>query len=396
MPNISMPHRLRAWIFALVLGTVLSGCALAPGMRFEVVTTDYSAEPNDAQILQPVSAPEPVQDPDRPAIQLSAINPQTIKGLQAQRSGQLQTVQELMVRSTPYTIGVGDVLGITVWDHPQLAFPVQAGAGGGGQDTGVIPVGYLVGEEGTIQFPYVGDFKVQGLTAHQAREALIKPLSKYIKNPQITLRVQAYRSQKIYIDGEVRTPGQHFISDSPMSLAEALSRAGGSTGNADTSKISIIREGREYQVDLPRTVQMGINPSNIMLTHGDLVRVAHRDETKIAVLGEIVRPGSMPMRNGRLSLADALSEAGGLNVNSANARQVYVIRSAGLEAAPWVYHINTRSPAMLALADQFELHAKDIVYVDPAPLAMWNRVISLLLPSGGLTQSVVDTAESVK
>lgn len=350
-------------------------------MRFEIDPVADSA-----------AAPADPADPDQPTVSLSAINPQTIQTLQTQRKNALQSLQELVVPSAPYTIGVGDVLGITVWDHPQLALPAL----GGSQDSGAIAQGHLVGAEGTIQFPYVGDLRVQGLTASQAREALAKPLSRFIKNPQITLRVQAYRSQKIYIDGEVRTPGQHFISDSPMSLAEALSRAGGSSANADTSKISIIRQGREFTADLPGLVQLGINPSSIMLANGDLVRVAHRDETKIAVLGEIVRPGSMPMRNGRLSLNDALSEAGGLNVNSADARQVYVIRGTGLGLAPQVYHLNTRSPAMLALADQFQLQAKDIVYVDPAPLAMWNRVISLLLPSGGLTQSAVSTANAVK
>lgn len=354
---------------------LLTGCALAPGMHFQAADN------------------QPEQD--TPNIRLNPIDPQTIQTLQTRRLSQLQTLQELVVPAKPYTIGAGDVLGITVWDHPQLLLPPLTAAGSS-QEAGTIPNGYLVSTEGTIQFPYVGEFKVQGLTASQAREALLKPLSVYIKNPQITLRVQAYRSQKIYIDGEVRNPGQHFITENPMSLAEALARAGITTGSADTSRVTIVRGSRQFSADLPGLTQAGINPSNIMLSSGDLVRVANRDETKVAVLGEIMRPGTMPMRNGRLSLADALAEAGGLNVNSADARQVYVIRGAGLEEAPWVYHINTRSPAMLAMADQFPLQAKDIVYVDTAPLALWNRVISLILPTGALTRSTVDTVDAIK
>lgn len=354
---------------------LLTGCALAPGMHFQ--------------------AAENQAEQDTPNIRLNPIDPKTIQALQTQRISQLQTLQELVVAAKPYTLGAGDVLGITVWDHPQLLLPALV-ASGSSQEAGTIPNGYLVSNEGTIQFPYVGELKVQGLTASQARKALIKPLSVYIKNPQITLRVQAYRSQKIYIDGEVRNPGQHFITENPMSLAEALARAGITTASADTSRVSIVRGSRQYSADLPGLTQAGVNPANIMLSSGDLVRVANRDETKVAVLGEIMRPGSMPMRNGRLSLADALAEAGGLNVNSADARQVYVIRGAGLEEAPWVYHINTRSPAMLAMADQFPLQPKDIVYVDTAPLAMWNRVISLILPSGGLTRSSVDTVDAIK
>lgn len=369
-----LKSRLLGLISLVTLLSLLTGCALAPGMHFQV-------------------APDQPEQ-DTPNIRLNPIDPTTIQTLQTERASQLQTLQELVAPAKPYTIGAGDVLGVTVWDHPQLSLPALTT--GGNQEAGVIPSGYLVSDEGTIQFPYVGNFKVQGLTASQAREALITPLSVYIKNPQITLRVQAYRSQKIYIDGEVRNPGQHFITENPMSLAEALARAAVTTASADTSRVSIVRNGRQYSADLPGLIQAGVNPANIMLSSGDLVRVANRDETKVAVLGEIMRPGSMPMRNGRLSLADALAEAGGLNVNSADARQVYVIRGAGLAQAPWVYHINTRSPAMLAMAEQFALQAKDIVYVDTAPLAMWNRVISLILPTGAFTQSTVDTSNSIK
>lgn len=378
MPSNYVSQRLARFgktLAPLALAGLLTGCALAPGMHFGLA--------EDQPAL------------DTPKVRLNPIDPATIQALQAQRSSQLQTLQELVVPAKPYTIGVGDVLGVTVWDHPQLALPPTT-TSGSSQEAGTIPNGYLVSDEGTIQFPYVGDFKVQGLTASQAREALIKPLARYIKNPQITLRVQAYRSQKIYIDGEVRNPGQHFITENPMSLAEALARAGVTTASADTSRVSIVRNNRQFSADLPGLIQAGVNPSHIMLSSGDLLRVANRDETKVAVLGEIMRPGSLPMRNGRLSLADALAEAGGLNVNSADARQVYVIRGAGLEEAPWVYHINTRSPAMLALADQFPLQAKDIVYVDTAPLALWNRVISLILPTGALTRSTVDAADAIR
>ncbi len=354
---------------------LLTGCALAPGMRSPVERVDPEL--------------------GTPNIRLNAIEPKVIQTLREQRSRELQTLQELVTPASPYTLGAGDVLGITVWGHPELNLPTQAVATTT-QVAGTIPNGYLVGNDGSVQFPYVGDFNVLGLTVNQAREALSKPLSAFIRNPQITLRVLAYRSQKIYVDGEVRNPGQHFITETPMSLAEALARAGVNTASADTSRVSIVRNGRQFIANMPGLIQAGISPASIMLQSEDMVRVAHRDETKVAVLGEIARPGSMPMRNGQLTLADALAEAGGLNVNTADARQVYVIRGAGLEEVPWVYHINTRSPAMLAMAEQFALQAKDIVYIDPAPLAMWNRVISLILPSGGFTRTTVDTVNALK
>src|SRR3546814_11329325 len=64
--------------------------------------------------------------------------------------------------------------------------------------------GYNVNPDGTIQFPFIGPIKVAGLTENEARELLTKRLSKYVQDPQITVRVQAYRNGRIYVDGEVR------------------------------------------------------------------------------------------------------------------------------------------------------------------------------------------------
>ena len=82
----------------------------------------------------------------------------------------------------------------------------------------------------------------------------------------------------------------------------------------------------------------------------------------------------------RLMLNEALGDSGGINPGSADPRQIYVVRSANYEK-PEVYHLDARSPMAYALAEGFELQARDVVYVDPVPLVRWNRVISLILPS---------------
>ena len=97
-------------------------------------------------------------------------------------------------------------------------------------------------------------------------------------------------------------------------------------------------------------------------------------------MGEISRPSALPMRNGRLSLNEALGEAGGPNLNTANTAQIYVIRN-NAEGSPVVFHLNAASPTALALAESFALRPRDVVYLDPVPLVSWNRIISLLLPT---------------
>jgi polysaccharide biosynthesis/export protein len=110
------------------------------------------------------------------------------------------------------------------------------------------------------------------------------------------------------------------------------------------------------------------------------VTVRHRDESKVYVMGEIARPSALQMRNGRLSLNEALGEAGGPNLLTANTGQIYVIRNSP-QGAPAVFHLNASNPSALALADTFAMRPRDVVYIDPVPLVNWNRIISLILPS---------------
>ena len=289
----------------------------------------------------------------------------------------------------PYTIGRGDILSIVVWDHPELA------AGGmtmatSAADSGVVqpnatPPGFAVDHLGRIQFPLIGLLGVDGKTEEEARALLTGKLARYIAKPNITLRVQAYRSRRVYVDGEVRTPGLQAIDDIPMTLVEALNRAGGMQPNADQSRIVIERGERRYHVNLRELVQKGVNPGAILLDHGDLVRVHSRDESKVFVSGEVISPKALTMHDGRLTLNEALGETGGISPLSGDARQVYVVRKA--QDRTRVFRLDARGSGALAMAETFELRPKDVVYVAASPLANWNRHLSLLFP-GALTNAV--------
>jgi polysaccharide export outer membrane protein len=283
----------------------------------------------------------------------------------------------LLSAPLPYKIGAGDYISITVWDHPELIMPISSMTG---TAAGSLPLGYSVSPEGKLQFPYAGDITVAGLNELEAKNLLVEQLGKYIKRPEVTLRVVTYRSQHIYVDGEIKAPGVVAIDDIPPSLPEAISRAGGVTALGDQSRISVTREGHTYWVDLPQLSRNNTSPSKIMLRNGDLVRVSPREESKVYVLGEVNKPGALPMVNGRISLNSALGEAGGLNPATSDGNQVYVIRNA-TDEHPLVYHLDARSPVMFALAENFELKAKDVVYVDTSNMVRFNRVIGLILPT---------------
>jgi polysaccharide export outer membrane protein len=176
-----------------------------------------------------------------------------------------------------------------------------------------------------------------------------------------------------------------------MTLYDAISRAGGLAATADQSRIALVRNGVKHEIDLTAMAEHGLSPSRIVLQNGDLLRVPARDDFGVFVMGEVNKPvTALPMRSGKLTLSDALSQAGSLSSTSADAAQLYVIRG-NESAAPHVFHLDASSPVAMVLANQFDLQPKDIVYVDGNGLVRFSRVLSLLLPAinAGLTAAIV-------
>jgi polysaccharide export outer membrane protein len=323
-------------------------------------------------------------------VAVQAIDAAWVQAEQQRRAGRdRQDVSALLVaQPTPYLIGSGDILAIVVWDHPELgagAPAAQAASAAPPADGGgVPPAGFVVDHEGQVQFPYAGEVRLAGLTEEQARALLAARLARYLSHPVVTLRVQSYRSQRVYIDGEVKAPGLQAINDLPMTLVEALNRAGGPLPSADQSRLLLERGEQHYPLNLPQLMQQGVNPARILLRPGDVLRVPSRDESKVFISGEVVAPRALTMHNGRLTLNEAMGEAGGLTPQG-DGRQVYVVRR--VAGAPQVYRLDARAPGALALAEAFELEPRDVVYVAATSLANWHRNISQIFP-GALSSAV--------
>lgn len=366
---------------------LLQGCApLGPG---------FSSASGDAdQAVSPSGFSGPNEDPPPPGA-LTAITPALI---QAQRANAVRPVppevQALVGEAEQYRIGPGDVVGIVVYDHPEIAFSATP-ATTVADAASISPApGFIVSNTGQLTFPYAGSVTAAGMTIQELEDMLVRRLSRVFKNPQLSVRVTAFRSKRAYIEGEVRAPGLMVFTDIPMTLAEALNRAGGLSANGDRSLITLTRNGKTIPLDLVALTDAGVDPTRIPLKNGDLVMVRGRDERKVTVMGEVSQQAAIPMRNGRLSLNDALSEAGGVNLSQANPRQIYVVRNEPTGGRS-LFHLDARTPMALALADQFALRPKDVVFVDPVPLVRWNRVISLILPSTTTATSVRELSRPV-
>jgi polysaccharide biosynthesis/export protein len=367
--------RMGRLIGAVALALLAQGCAVvtAPGFDYADAKQRTSITLGQYVPADPDNPPAGIVMPITPALVQAQIN--------ARPQGIPPEVQRLFAQPKPYTIGPSDVIGVVVYDHPELLPNAGAVISQSADPTGISAApGFIVGADGQVTFPYVGRVKVEGLTEIEAGELFARRLARVIKDPQVTVRIQSFRSRRAYVEGEVRTPGTQIFTDVPMTLPEAINRAGGITANGDRSYLTLTRAAQTTVINLMQLQDAGVNPDQILLKNGDLVTVRNRDESKVYVMGEISKPSALIMHNGRLSLNEALGEAGGPNLVTANTGQIYVIRNTP-QGTPAVFHLNASAPSALALADTFQLRPRDVVYIDPVPLVNWNRILSLVIPT---------------
>ncbi|MCM2971562.1 MULTISPECIES: polysaccharide export protein [Larsenimonas] len=349
---------------------LLGGCVLAPGGDI-----DYSAE-----------SPSMDDHVEVKAITFDLINQQEMQRKAVSEQAQDKTVSLDYVNSLneyEYELGRGDILNIIVYDHPELTIP--AGSERSSSDSG-----YVVQQDGSIYYPYVGRIRVEGKTVNQVRGIITSALQDYVADPQVNVNVASYRAKKAYITGRVQNPGPQPITNIPLTIMDAITQAGGVTDAADWHHIVITHNGQRREISLYDLLQNGRAGVNGILHDGDVIHIPDIGGQQVYVMGEVNRPQALPMGGYSLSLTDAIAQSGGIDEFQAQPSGIFVIRR-NAEASEQdkdvtVYQLDVSNSAAFVLGTEFELQPKDIVYVTAAPLARWNKVISLLLPTTNITR----------
>ena len=344
----------------LVAAAFLCGCALGPQMQMSVPAD--SAEYNGMKVQ--------LHSVDQGDFGQGVVT--------ANGSSELGDLKELVVDSLPaleYRIGPLDMVQVVVWEHPELTSPM-------GQYQ---PAGQKVTTDGKLFYPYAGELQAAGLTAQELRAEITKRLSdKILNDPQVDVRVTGYNSRKMFVAGSVERPGLVSFDENPMTIPDAIARVGGFTKEADPSALQLRRGDKVYNINYLDAFKANLPLERMMVQPKDQIFVPALSETqkeqKVYVMGEVGRSGIVNIYSGKLTLAEALASAGGLQALNATSRGVYVIRNTS-EKQIDVFQLNAKNAMALAMADRFELNPRDIVYVDASGLATWNRLISLILPS---------------
>ncbi len=383
----------------LLAATSLSACSLAPGPYLDSDRLDQTTIPQrtaERYVVRPIDVAYFRQERAayKPAVcALTCLTPQARKQYE-------------------YHLGIGDQLTIIVWDHPELTGtgfssavtlpplppvgqsagatgtasagaggttgPSSNGAGSGGAEGGLT---VRVAGNGTIFFPRVGRLHVTGKTVQQIQETLTRSLARTIRNPQIDVRVSGFNSQTVQVTGNLRNPTLESITDSPLTVLDAINRAGGAQPDADLQNVGVTRNGKRYTIDVAALLETGDTQQNVLLQDADIIDVPDRSNSRVFVLGEVVKPTSLPMNRGRLTLADAMTGAGSLDPKTGDPRYVYVIRGADKTLNPDVYRLDMTQVDALMLMTKFELQPKDVVYVQVASGARFNRALEQISPT---------------
>ncbi|HEX2999819.1 MAG TPA: SLBB domain-containing protein, partial [Armatimonadota bacterium] len=200
-------------------------------------------------------------------------------------------------------IAAGDVLTVTVVGEPDLTLRVT------------------VANDGKILMPLAGEVKLAGLKPAQAAALLRKLLSRYLRDPAVSIDMVEANRASVY--GRVTRAGS-FTLPARARVNDLIAMAGGFTERADRANIRLLRDGNESVVNLEQFIATGDSNFNPEVQPGDVLNVPEQATITISVLGQVLRPGMIvaPVDS---RVADAIQMAGGFTEHAQRER-VTVLR----------------------------------------------------------------------
>lgn len=285
------------------------------------------------------------------------------------------THPELM---TEYRVGPGDVLAIKIPGRQEAA-----------QKADAPPQGFRVYSSGKVLLPLVGGVVVAGLSVDEIQSKLQEVFKPYLREPIITVEILEFKSQSLYLLGKFNQPGVKYL-DRPVTLIQGISLGGSLQETADLRGARLVRGNTILPVDIFELMFNNDLRQNIPLQSGDTIFVPGNEQQNVFVFGAVAKEGQIPMINGRLSLLQALSNAG-IGKGSYNKQHIRIIRSHSLTRGELM--VVDLGQIMAGEALPLALMNGDVIYVPRSGVGDWNQALSELMPSlqtiSGLLQPFV-------
>jgi polysaccharide export outer membrane protein len=258
-----------------------------------------------------------------------------------------------------YRIGKGDVLKLEVYGRPEVSGK------------------HVVGPDGKITVPIVGDVFLSDMTREESLEVLHQRLRMYFTRPHATLSVEEYTSNQVTVLGRVEHAGMQKFPH-PPTLAEVLAGAGAMPildKQATLTRCAIMR-GRDKLIWIDLKALLNGDPAyNIRMKKGDIVFIPDSSDTAVYVLGAVLKPGSYRLTP-RMNLLDALAQAGGPSENAAPT-QIGIYR-AGAQRSEIINFEDLIDPERSV---NFALQDGDVIFVPTSNMADFGYVMRQLSPA---------------
>ena len=202
--------------------------------------------------------------------------------------------QEVAASSQLESLGMGDMVRVTVFRNPDLTTEAR------------------VSERGTIVFPMLGEVPVAGLTPSQASSRIAQKLreGKFVVNPEVTVSIAQVNSRQVSVLGNVNKPGRYPLDSVNVKLTDVLATAGG-VGPTGADLITIVSagNGKKTDVDLANMFRNGDLSKNVDLQPGDTIYV-HR-APMVYVYGEVQKGGAYRLEP-HMTVMQAIALASGV------------------------------------------------------------------------------------
>ncbi|MGH6981379.1 MAG: polysaccharide biosynthesis/export family protein [Stellaceae bacterium] len=301
-------------------------------------------------------------------------------------------------------IGPGDVLSITIFESGtgELFAPPSAQQLPYGTASVTLPP-VTVDPRGVFTMPFAGTINASGKTPSELQAQIRRRLSGRAIQPQVLVAVSADKTNVVTVTGAVRNPGRFTVSPASETLMQIIAAAGGSTGLASDTVLQLTRDGKQIGIRLSDL--LSFPQQDIHAKPGDYINLL-QDPRFFLIYGAVYKSGAYPLPIDKITLAQAISSAGGMIDAMADSRGVLVFRyefpqvmrdipparivSAPTAAnggvppsAPVIYRIDMKTAAGIFYAQSFRLHDKDLVYVPSAPTVDWEKYLDLFRLTGG-------------
>jgi polysaccharide biosynthesis/export protein len=299
--------------------------------------------------------------------------------------------------------GKGDIVSVTIFEAAAggLFIPAEAGTRPGNFIT--LP-NQQVDSKGNISVPYAGNIRADGKTQVEVQQEIVDALKNRAIEPQAVVSLIEQRTSLITVFGEVNQPSRVPANQVGERILDAITRAGGPKSQGYDSWVMLERNGRRALVPFGALVD---EPSNNVYVHpNDSIYVFKQPQTYL-VFGATTTQQQFNFDAWRLSLAEAVAKAGGLNDNQADPTSVFLYRGETREVAtalgldcskfagpiiPVVYSVDLNNPTGYFLATNFEMRNKDVIYVSNAPSVDITKALNFFRTVVGTVNDPLNTA----